>query len=374
MDNPGLSFYTSGLLYIGSTYKYSSLRWENATNRAGDIEIHIPYEFIKDIFAYVALDGFLKIHRPVKEQYAIIKHIELSVDQSGVQNVVFIGKTFSYLLSDRVPSLISAAEYETGSLTRTNDPYNLFKNLILSSFSYGNLNTSRLTFFDGNTYENLLTDTANYTFQSSLTDTHTMLTSLAQERDFCFYCLPYFNSANGEIYFKSCVYGYTENTHAIFDYALGNISTISYIRSNDAQKTDYYYLKKNVNQSIVNDEVVETYNYDNILTNKNNGNKVVWIGVFEETSEASAEGLRKIRELVPKESIEADVSSYYYKYLTDYNVGDIVKIRNSAWGLSVMKKITAVSESWENGTNYNCQITFGDEQYTVYGKLKKQLS
>ena len=87
--------------------------------------------------------------------------------------------------------------------------------------------------------------------------------------------------------------------------------------------------------------------------------------------EAAAEGKKKMTYLTATESADGEIEIKYYDYIDDFNVGDIVTVAHSEWGISFKKVIYSVKETWEN--TYKCTATFGEPQDIVYKKLKKQL-
>lgn len=371
MDNPVLSFYTYDLEYIGTIGAYTSLQWENKMHSAGDIEIHIPIPYFNILGSAVGLDCFVKIERAVKEAYAVIQYIEFSEDGTGKEECIIKGKTLSYLWSWRTPSLRTAEEYASGSIkiTKTKAFAN-FRTITESSYRVPGQSqfVDNLQFWDGITYVDE-TDGGEIGFESSVSDTHSILENYCKSAELGYYCVP--NISNGSTKMKITVYSPQDNNRAIFDFARGNISKFTYSRANDGEKNGYYYLKKNENNVIESGKVVTTYNYDNILGNIGNRPKIVYCGSFENAEEAAAEGKKKMTDLSATESADGEVEVRYYDYLTDFNVGDNVTVAHSEWGIKLKKVIYSVKESWED--TYKCTATFGEPQDIVYVKLKKQI-
>jgi hypothetical protein len=61
-----------------------------------------------------------------------------------------------------------------------------------------------------------------------------------------------------------------------------------------------------------------------------------------------------------------------YKYLTDYDLGDLVTCKNSKWGITIDARITEVEEAYEKGKNGEITITFGESIPTRIGKIFKK--
>ncbi len=373
MEWPTLNFYTYGLEYICTIGVYTSLQWENCFNTSGQVEIHIPMLYFADYISSVDLDCFVKINREVKEAYAIIQYIEFSTDTNGKSEAIIKGRTLSYLWSWRTPTLRNADEYAAGSikLTKTTISHN-FRTIVESSYRVPGQTSlvDNLQFWGGISYVDGTTDSEKYEFNSSISDTHSILENYCKTVNCGYFCRPVIASDN-TLRMEITIYSPTENNNVVFDFERGNISKFNYVKTNDGEKNAYYYLKKNVNNIIQNSEIVTTYNYDNIIGSINTKPKVVYCGTFEVTEEASASGQKKLSEFNKTESADGEAEVRYYDYLTDFNIGDIVSVSNSAWGISLKKPVYSVKETWEN--SYSCSVTFGEPQDIVYKKLRKQL-
>lgn len=68
------------------------------------------------------------------------------------------------------------------------------------------------------------------------------------------------------------------------------------------------------------------------------------------------EGQQKLIETLITTSFENEVDSLFYKYKTDYNVGDIVTIQND-FGISTNVRVTEVIETWDQ-ENYTLEPKF----------------
>ena len=61
-----------------------------------------------------------------------------------------------------------------------------------------------------------------------------------------------------------------------------------------------------------------------------------------------------------------------YEYRRDFNLGDIVTVRNTRWGVSMNTRITEVETQWgENGKTMTA--TFGKAPLNIFGQLKRQI-
>lgn len=83
-------------------------------------------------------------------------------------------------------------------------------------------------------------------------------------------------------------------------------------------------------------------------------------------------GLEKLAELEPINSFDAELVENNYKYKEDFDLGYLVTVRNKNWGVEFKQRITRIVESYgEYGRNI--KINFGNEQATVFDKLKQRI-
>lgn len=82
------------------------------------------------------------------------------------------------------------------------------------------------------------------------------------------------------------------------------------------------------------------------------------------TAQLQARGLEKLSEAANTETFEGDVDFGAYTYRTDYDVGDLVTVRDKH-GITANARITAVEEI-EDGDGYTVTPTFSDFTITDY--------
>ena len=82
------------------------------------------------------------------------------------------------------------------------------------------------------------------------------------------------------------------------------------------------------------------------------------------TAQLQARGLEKLSEAAKTETFEGDVDFGAYTYRTDYDVGDLVTIRDRH-GITANARIVAVEEI-EDGDGYTVSPTFSDFTITDY--------
>ena len=83
-------------------------------------------------------------------------------------------------------------------------------------------------------------------------------------------------------------------------------------------------------------------------------------------------GYEKLAEVAPVNSFDASLVENNYKYKEDFDLGDLVKVRNKNWGVEFNQRITKIVESYgEYGRTIT--VNFGNELPTIYNKLKQRI-
>lgn len=99
-------------------------------------------------------------------------------------------------------------------------------------------------------------------------------------------------------------------------------------------------------------------------TSTDNTGKEITLTAAQYTAQLQARGLEKLSEAAKTETFEGDVDFGAYTYRTDYDVGDLVTIRDRH-GITANTRITAVEEI-EDGDGYTVTPTFSDFVITSY--------
>ena len=99
-------------------------------------------------------------------------------------------------------------------------------------------------------------------------------------------------------------------------------------------------------------------------TSTDNTGKEITLTAAQYTAQLQARGLEKLSEAAKTETFEGDVDFGAYTYRTDYDVGDLVTIRDRH-GITANARIVAVEEI-EDGDGYTVTPTFSDFTITDY--------
>jgi hypothetical protein len=90
-----------------------------------------------------------------------------------------------------------------------------------------------------------------------------------------------------------------------------------------------------------------------------------------DADELLANGQQKLAELKQAQSFEVNISpSGSFIYGTDWDLGDLVTVRSSKWGITMHSRITEVKEIYES-SGFNLEATFGNSIPTIVDKIKQ---
>ena len=83
-------------------------------------------------------------------------------------------------------------------------------------------------------------------------------------------------------------------------------------------------------------------------------------------------GYEKLAEVAPIHSFDAQLIENNYKYKIDFDLGDLVTVRNKNWNVEFTQRITKIVESCDE-YGRNITVSFGNELPTIYTKLKQRI-
>ena len=87
----------------------------------------------------------------------------------------------------------------------------------------------------------------------------------------------------------------------------------------------------------------------------------------------TARGKERLIEHLPIESFEGDLVENNYRYKIDFDLGNVVTVRNKKWGVEFTQRITKIIENTDiYGTTI--EVSFGVELPTVYDKLQQRMN
>lgn len=80
----------------------------------------------------------------------------------------------------------------------------------------------------------------------------------------------------------------------------------------------------------------------------------------------------KLSEMVEINSYTASITGTNYKYREDYDIGDMVSIKNDKWGIRYKERIIEIIEKYD-GDGVDISIEFGQELPSLAKKIKQEL-
>ena len=72
------------------------------------------------------------------------------------------------------------------------------------------------------------------------------------------------------------------------------------------------------------------------------------------------------------ESMVCEVGEGPYVYRRDYSLGDLVTVRNRAWGVTMDARLTEMQTEYSS-SGVRHTATFGTAPLNVFGRLKRQI-
>lgn len=162
--------------------------------------------------------------------------------------------------------------------------------------------------------------------------------------------------------------GHDLSDRVVFNPALDNIKNMRYTHSNIDYKNTLYIQTTNKNAITINNYSIDKINkgVDRFEGFYNQGEINA-----DESFEDVIEQYFNNNQLV--ESIEGDIiSTSLFTYKKDFNIGDVVTVRNKKWGISKDLRITNETNIYES--NPRITFTFGEPAPTLARKIKNYIT
>lgn len=85
-------------------------------------------------------------------------------------------------------------------------------------------------------------------------------------------------------------------------------------------------------------------------------------------------GNQKLQEFLQEEYLEGQILTHStFVYEEDYDLGDIVTVQNTDWGVTLNARITEIKEIYET-SGFRIEAVFGNNRPTLIKKIKQELS
>ena len=94
---------------------------------------------------------------------------------------------------------------------------------------------------------------------------------------------------------------------------------------------------------------------------------------IEDSGDLPNRGMQKLLEVSPIKTFETEIlDGDPFRYKVDWDLGDVVTIRNRKWGITVDSRITEVTEIYDE-TGFKLKVVFGNKVPTLIDRIKYEL-
>lgn len=325
-----LIIYDSSLLRQGVVENHSSLLWNRKYYEPGNFELHVP---LTDENISLLTKGNI-VSKKGSNEVGIIESIQYS-DGAETSEMVVTGRFMSSYLSRRLIKSTFSFSGKTEIAMR---------NLINYVVPIPLLQLGELNNFD-----------EKVTFQATMKELLSIITKLSKSSGIGYRLVPDF--VNRKIYFetykgKDRSIAQKDNPRVIFSNQYNNLNQVTYSWNDQLEKTFAIIGGEGEGESRV---------YVEVGGGKGLDLKEIFVDAKDIRSEdfsTNDEYLDALRQrgydsLIKNqisESIEYDTEpNNNFKYKEDYDLGDIITIKKSEWGINDNVRITEISEIYENG-------------------------
>lgn len=349
------------LTILGEIDDYESLTFIRRWHRPGEFEIHINRH--KRNVDSLQKDNLVILGDTKK--IGIIKHREISLDDSGKQGEVWkiVGQTLGELLARRVtipldgqaydtiraPTETVLKHYVTANLISPIDPNRIIEQLIIGP--------------DQGRGE-VITWQSRYASLSDEAEKLSMASGLGWNI--------YIDLALKKMVFETYVgrdltIGQSIYPPVIFSPEFESLKTQHYVDSDVSYR----------NVAIVAGQGEgELRSIVEVGTASGMERKEVFVDARDlpDDSLLGDRGVQKLNEMKVDQLLEGEIlTSGPFQYGKDYDLGDIVTIRNKNWGVTMDARITEIKETYDQ-SGFSMEGTFGNSIPTLVGKIKQELS
>jgi len=354
-----IKIYSPNIDLLGEIDDYTSFIITRKYNETGDFSLYINFDKLNAKYL-LQKNNIVMVHgsSDKNDKAGIIKHAEITLDEEGNEIIIAKGFTLDVILNQREIELQQNEEESVfigkntelieklvlENLVNPTNSKRKINNLINSSNSEGTDIAWKLvpTTKVGNEISDIaILDGLGYKIYLDLLNKKLVFTTY-QGKD-----LSRDQSVNPKV---------------VFSPSFNNIRAMKYIKSSIDEKNVVYIRLKNSNFAIPYGEAEginrqETHlDYAELQVNE----------TFEDV------GRQELSRYPEVESIEGEVLTNAFFYEKDYNLGDIVTVENSKWGISKSLRITSISEIYEEKPRIT--VVFGDPLPTFIKKIRNYIT
>lgn len=368
MENKEIKIFDSCMDYIDTIDNYSSLQWTRKFHEPGIFEIHCPLTSLnKETFKKGNL-----IWKNDSKEVGKIEHIDLQLDDNGVEFLMATGRFSTSILDRRI--LMVTEQYtnkEVELIMRNMVDRNCISTT--SDRKISNLNLGELNNFIEKT-----------DYQKTYAEVLPELNTLSLTSGIGFYIRT--DLPNKQLYFET-IKGRNRTLESDYPVVFGrendNIKSQTYIDSDNNYKNvaivagegEGTARKIVIVGTTTGENRRELYVDARDLQRKYKDSQGVEHTLTEEeyVKVLTKRGEEKLAECREIKTLEGKIINNNYIYKEDWDLGDMVTILDKRWGVKVNTRITEVLEIYENGSE-KIVPTFGDKVPTVLDKIKQKLN
>lgn len=339
-----LRIYNRNLELVGTIDSFRSLLWNRKYYESGDFELYLPLtldnlELAKSEYLVSIVD---KTKRRYKEA-GVIEDVNIT-DTSDKKEIIVKGRFITSYLDRRLIK-------ETFSFSGKSEV--AMQSIIEQCTSIPNLEIGQLNGFD-----------EEINFQATMKNLLSTEQKIAKSSGFGFYIEPDFRSK--KLTFKvykgvNRALSQVENSRVVFSDEYNNLTESIYQFNNQLYKT----------VAIVGGEGEGT---DRVYVEVGSGEGLGLREIFVDAKDLHSNnmtsdeykdvlrqrGYEKLESNLMVESFDFSIlPNSSFEYINDYDLGDIVSIRKTSWGISQDKRITAIQEIYEGGS-FTISLTLGN--------------
>jgi flavin-binding protein dodecin len=324
----------------------------------GEFELNLDYN-IKNS-NYLQKGNFILLGTDYNK-VGIIKHIEITLNDSGEENLKILGYTPDFIFNQRIILPTSSNIYDL----ITGNSETVIKHYINNCITYPKDTNRKINIFN-------LTDNQNrgntISWQSRYSNLLEELNKICVNTNVGIEVT--FNNGVFDIDIvegKNLTTSQSLNTPVIFSSEYDNIKSQSYV-NNDLNYKNYAFVGgsgEGVNRKIA------TYGTSTGIDRLETFIDANDLSTTEQLKEKGKQNLALLKKV---QTFESDILSYNtFVYETDWDLGDIVTIQNKKWGLTLNTRITEIKEIHES-KGFKLQVTFGNSIPTLMDIVKNKIT
>lgn len=316
---------------------FTNLKWVRKYNSVGDFELTLPFR--SDTWELLAVDNV--IYKKDTNEGAFIKDRNIFRDSEGNERIVIRGKFLNYILDLRIVSYAGTVTLQKAITDMIN------QNMISASNSKRNIANFKLVSSAIKTNPNVSLEIENRNLLE-------VITELAQQFSIGFRVI--YNVKQKSYDFE--LYEGSNRTDVIFAYGFGNVLEQEYWHETSTYKNTCL-VDKDGTITIVNDNNAGLNRKETYMTLNTSS-----------TASETEQGILHLQSSGVIESMDTviDNNSVQFKYLEDWNVGDITTCKNHKWNITIQRNLLEIEEYYDTTGKY-LTVVFGDYIPTIKERM-----